>query len=492
MQGFRIVRVRNLVKLVMVLLATSMPSWARYTPPPPCNNPFTPEQEVTEGRKLAAQVYQQMPVLKDSDPLTLYVAQLGTHLAEHAPGAKWPFTFHVVASADINAFALPGGAVFVNVGTLQAAETEAQLAGVLAHETSHVILRHGTCNLKKAQTKSIEYGIGSILSQILLGNGTAGKIAQAGLGGAQGLSMLHMSRDDEKQADLLGTDILYDSGYDPRGLPQFFETIQAKVGSGGAQMLSDHPNPGNRTEYVNAEIQTLPRRANAMVTSAAFSRMRTVAAQQRVYTAQQIKDAGWKNEHYASGPGDTATAGDVQGAQYSGQGPVALSRTQLGIGARMQRYRGANFWMNYPANWQASPDSNGGATIAPAGGAGAFGVVYGVMVSTVKASGGISDPDSLNNATLQLTQQLSQQNGGLQQIGLVASLRINGRDANAVELRGRSPLVDNGSTLPEHDWLVTVERPDGDLNYMIFVAPDRDFTQLKPLFSSIMNSFQAQ
>ena len=474
----------------LLVLAPNMRAWARYNPPPACNNPFTAEQELVEGRKIAAQVYQQMPVLPESDPVSKYVAQLGAHMVEHAPGAKWPFSFHVVASSDINAFALPGGAIFVNLGTIQAADTEAQLAGVIAHETSHVILRHATCNIAKQQKVGIFAGLAQLGSQILLGNGVGGQAVQTIIGGGAGIYGLRMSRDDEKQADLMGTDILYDAGYDPRGLPQFFETIQAKVGSGGAQMLSDHPNPGNRMEYVNAEIETLPRRTNPMVTSAAFTRAHALAAQERAFTAQQIKDAAWKGSNYATGPADGGNADVPPSANQ--QAAVALDRTRLGIGSRMVAYRGTNFAMNYPNAWQPNADANGSVTIAPAGGAGAFGLAYGVIIDTAKASGAIMDADSLSTATMELAQRLSQQNGGMQQLGLTASLSINGQDAEAIELRGRSPLVENGKTLPERDWLVTIRRPDGDLNYMVFVSPERDFAQLRPTFTNMMNSFRAR
>ncbi len=144
-------------------------------------------------------MYQQLPVIPESDPVSRYVEQLGAHLVSHAPGLKWPFTFHVVASQDINAFALPGGSIFVNLGTVQAAQTEAQLAGVLAHEASHVVLRHSTCNMKKQQTNTIVAGVGSIASRILLGDGTAGQIGQAVIGAGNGLYGLRMSRDNENR-----------------------------------------------------------------------------------------------------------------------------------------------------------------------------------------------------------------------------------------------------------------------------------------------------
>ncbi len=95
-----------------------------------------------------------MPVLPDADPVSRYVQQLGARLVEYAPGYKWPYNFHVVNVEDINAFALPGGSIFVNVGTIQAAETEAQLAGVMAHEISHVAQRHSTCNITKQRRRA--------------------------------------------------------------------------------------------------------------------------------------------------------------------------------------------------------------------------------------------------------------------------------------------------------------------------------------------------
>ncbi len=487
-------------------MVTPSSVWATYKPPPPCNNPFTPQQEVTEGSKVAAQVYQAMPVLPESDPVSQYVAQLGSHLVSHAPGLKWPFTFRVVASSDINAFALPGGAIFVNVGTVRAAENEAQLAGVLAHETSHVVLRHATCNMKKQQTTNLLAGLGSIASQILLGSGAAGQISQAVIGGSSGLYGLRMSRDDEKQADLLGTDILYNSGYDPRGMPQFFEIIQGKYGAGGAQWLADHPNPGNRTEYVTEEIATLPRRTDAIVSSAAFKRVHDIAMKEPVFTAQQIKDGVWKNANYSPGPGPNAqsTAAIAQNAsqqagaasgqfsgQYGAQGPVALSHAQLGIGSPLVNHRGPNFSINLPANWQATGEANGGATLAPVGGSGAFGLVYGALIGTAQTDG-VTDEDSLASATQQLTQQISQQNGGLRQLTQIQPMKLNGRLANAMELRGRSPLVENGTTLPEREWLIATPSSDGDLHYIIFVAPERDFAALQPTFKAMLNSFKPQ
>lgn len=252
---------RKALAALLLALGVCAQACAQFQPVT-CKNSFTQQQEIAEGDKIVAEVYKQMPVLPDSDPIALYVRQLGAHLVAAAPLTpglthQWPFLFHIIASDEINAFALPGGTMFVNLGAIQAAETESQLVGVMGHETSHVILRHSTCNITKQRKRSIWYSLGQLGASVALG-GIGGEAASQGIGVAQNLDFLRMSRDDERQADLLGVQIAHDAGYDPRGLPQFFEIIQAKYGSGSAQFLSDHPSPGNRTEYVNKELALLP------------------------------------------------------------------------------------------------------------------------------------------------------------------------------------------------------------------------------------------
>jgi beta-barrel assembly-enhancing protease len=479
------------ILLACLLMSVCVPVWARFEPVS-CKNGFTEQQEIAGGSKLAAEVYQQMPVLPDSAPVSQYVRQLGTRLASYAPGYKWPYSFHVVASADINAFALPGGSIFVNLGTIQAAETEAQLAGVMAHEISHVVMRHSTCNLTKQQTYGTFASLGQLGASILLGNGKLGSAVAQGIGIGAGLGFLKMSRDYEKQADLLGAGILYDAGYDPRGLPQFFETIQANSGSGGAQFLSDHPNPGNRTEYVNAEIATLPPRTGAKVTSPEFARVHALAMKEKTYTAKEVQAGLWRQSgHYAAtsgGPAQVISApADVQGA-----GGVRLSRSSLGIGDPMVVYQGRRFSISYPASWQKAEAKEGTVAFVPPNGAGEAGIAYGVLIETVRLQNGVTDEASLARATSALVQQLSQQNVGLQQAGQITSLNLGGQAANAVELRGRSPVVEGGSALAERDWLVTIARPDGDLTSMVFVSPEHDFAILKPLYSTMAQSFRTQ
>ena len=489
-----------------VLLGGVRPAWARFEPVT-CRNSYSEDQEIAEGNKVAAKVYGEMPVLPDSDPLARYVQALGGKLVAHAPRVQgvdrqWPFNFHVVASEEINAFALPGGSVFVNLGTIQAAETEAQLAGVMAHEISHVVMRHSTCNLGRQRNKSILYGLGAIGSAVLLGGGAAGQMAQAGIGMGQNLDYLHMSRGDEEQADLLGVNILEESGYDPRGLPQFFETIRAKYGAGGAQFLSDHPNPGNRTEYVNAEIATLPRLDRPVVTTPAFTAMHATAMTRRALTAKEVQSGAWRaSGQYAARPGGegvamVSAAGAGPGATPTQAPPpqstAALSRDQLGLKDRMMPLQAARFGVKYPGSWTQSTDANGTVTLAPAGGAGSFGVAYGAVIGIAKQDGdGVTDAAGLASATAALLQQFGTQGSGLSEIGAATTMQVAGRPAEARMLKGVSPVSEGGGTpLPERDWLLTVARPDGDVSYMVFVAPERDFAAMKPVFDAMVASFQ--
>jgi len=408
------------------------------------------------------------------------------------PGYRWPFNFHVVADQEINAFALPGGAMFVNVGAIRAAETESQHAGVMAHELSHVVLRHSTCNITKQQAPKMWAGLAQLGAGIFLGNGALGSLATQGIGMATGLTFLRMSRDDEKQADLLGTDILYDAGFDPRGLPQFFETIQAKYGEGGAQIFSDHPNPGNRMQYVGAEIATLPPRSNPKVTSAEFTQARNLAQKERVYDAKEISAGAWRQSGKyaltAGGPAQVIPAAAAANSGSSASTPATgtkLSRTALGLDDHMAAYQGAGFAINYPSSWQKGTGQNGNVAFVPQGGSNQGGIAYGAMIQSVQFRSPVQDANTLKQATSAIAQQMSEDNGGMKQGSDLTSLTVSGRPALAVELLGKSPI---GET--ERDLLVTVARPDGAVSYMIFVAPQSDYAALKPIFSSMIQSFQ--
>src|SRR5262249_51158523 len=255
---------------------------ARYTPTKGANA-FSKEDEIKAGQEASAQVRKQLPVLKDSEPVAKYVQALGQKLVAHAPGDKWPYNFHVVNQKEINAFALPGGPIYVNLGTIQAADNEAQLAGVMAHEISHVVQRHAT----RAATKQMYAQLPLAVLGSLLGRGVGGQLAQLGIQFGVGSYFLKNSRQAESEADLIGTDIMYDTGYNPQAMADFFKKLESEGGARGPQFFSDHPNPGNRAAAVAREVQSLPPKKFQM-DSAEFQNIKRQVAGMKPLTAQEI------------------------------------------------------------------------------------------------------------------------------------------------------------------------------------------------------------
>jgi predicted Zn-dependent protease len=221
-------------------------------------NLFSPSQDVEMGQKASEDVNKQLPLIHDSQVVG-YVSNLGKRLAAVAPnqsgGVKYSWTFNVVNSSDINAFALPGGFIYINRGAIEASEDEAQIAGVIAHEEGHVVMRHGT---HQASEMMLAQAPLSILAGLLGENSSlASQLAQLGLSFGVNSILLRNSRNAESQADEVGTYILYRAGYDPYGMAQFFAIIQKKYPQRTIQFFSDHPNPGNRIRNVDDEIPRL-------------------------------------------------------------------------------------------------------------------------------------------------------------------------------------------------------------------------------------------
>src|SRR5438552_3913142 len=209
-------------------------------------NLFSPQQDVEIGRESAKQAEMQLPILNDRQAAS-YIGTLGKQLASHAPGEKYPYQFKIVNDTAINAFALPGGFIYVNRGAIEAADSENQIAGVMAHEIGHVVLRLGTNQVSKAYLAQAPL---AILGGVL-GAGSIGSIlGQLGVGFGLNSLFLKYSRDAESQADLMGTQILRDSGYDPKAMVNFFEKLQQLNKDKTTQFFSDHPVPENRISNV--------------------------------------------------------------------------------------------------------------------------------------------------------------------------------------------------------------------------------------------------
>ena len=423
-------------------------------------------------------------MLPDSSPISSMCGNLGRKPVDFAPGRSGRTTFMWLLVKRLMHLRCRAASMFVNLGTVQAAETEAQLAGVMAHEISHVVMRHSTCNLTKQQTLNVGPGLRASWRGRPWGIGRWARWPRRGLGW-DSLAFTKMSRDYEKQADLLGTGILYDAGYDPRGMPQFFETIQAKYGEGGTQLLSDHPNPGNRMQYVTAEIATLPPRQNPKVTSAEFTRVHALAMKARVYNAKEVQAGAWRQTgYYAAVAGGPPQIIPVPGAV------ARLSRSAMGLNDSLVTFQGRirgglsvelaeGKWQKWQRCLRAAERGRTGRhrvrsrhrRCAMEGwreGCKFSGRSHNSVGATIEPGQWPATGES------------------------VTSVSVSGRPANSIELSGKSPVVDGGGALAERDWLVTVARPDGDLNYMLFIAPEPDFETIRPVFNAMLQSFQVR
>jgi Zn-dependent protease with chaperone function len=451
------------IKTVALLLALSMmlPQTleARFKPSS-SSDAFTHDQEIQIGQQTAAEISTKLPILPDSDPITKYVQQLGVKLVANAPGQKWPYSFHVINQKEINAFAIPGGPIYVNLGTIQAADNEAQLAGVMAHEISHIVLRHGT----RAATRQMQAQLPLQILGALIGNSSVlAQLTQLGINFGVGSYFLRNSRQSENEADLLGTDIMYDTGYDPKQMAEFFRKLEAQ-GDVGIQFLSDHPNPGNRVQSVDHEIATLPPKT-FIENTPEFTRIHQLAMARHPLTEKQI-DQG-------QGVAQAQSGGAV------GSSIAAPSST-------FQNLSNNAFEVGYPSNWRVYGDPSSSVTIAPDGGVTQNAVAYGVIIEGFQPEADMS----LDAATHQLINNLRQANSGLRTVGNDESIRVNGLPGRSQEMIGTSPIKQGNQILPERDWLVTTQRADGSVMYLVFIAPENDFAKLRPTFEQMLRSFR--
>lgn len=472
------------------------PAWPQTTgqmpqlPDPGSAGGITKQQQEQIGLQAMAQVYQQMPVLPDSNPVTQYVQQLGKKLVAVIPQQNsWPYQFHVVQEKDINAFALPGGPLFINIGTVLSADNEAELAGVMAHEMSHVYMQHSA---KQASKQSFEQGLLGVLGG-LIPNGTVGTLAKVGIQVGAGIVSLKYSRGDEAQADAVGAIIMYKAGYDPHAMAQFFQKLEQQGGGGAPQFLSDHPNPGNRVAAVDKEIQNWPPETYHD-NSQTFVTAKQQATGVKAYTAQEIaqgaKQGTWAQQNKQSGATPANLPAPPTGANAgAANGNLAnVTLQQVKPSRNFTQLQQNGFTISYPQNWQAAADQNGGATIAPAAGVSQGTIAYGASINLAQDA----NASSLDQATQDLISSLQQNNPGMQISGGLKSVTVNGIKGRSADLLSASPVQKNGQPEQEHDWLVTLPRPQGGLLYMIFISPQSSFSQLRPSYKRMLQSLRLQ
>ncbi len=219
------------------------------------------------GQQLAAQVNSQTRLVNDQGALS-YLRNIGERIHAQTPLANRPFTFNIVDDNDVNAFAIPGGHIYVNRGLIVQADRENMLASVLAHEMSHVVARHSIKQMEQANTINT-------LGSILLGN--AGNLAQIAGQIVAGGAMARFSRADEKQADDMGLDLMNRAGYDPHGMLDMFQKLLAldKSQPGSvAKFFSDHPGTQDRINDISNRIGQMGKTSGTVDTQAYHSSLK--------------------------------------------------------------------------------------------------------------------------------------------------------------------------------------------------------------------------
>jgi Zn-dependent protease with chaperone function len=445
-------------------------------------NMFSTQQDVEVGQQVSKDAEQQLPMLNDSR-VDNYLSKLGQRLSANAPGHKFPYAYKAVNDRAINAFALPGGPVYINRGVIEAADNEAQLAGVIAHEASHVALRHGTNQASKASSAQMPL---SILGGMLGSNSTGAVLAQLGAGFALNSVLLKYSRSAETQADVLGTQILHDSGYDPRAMAQFFEKIQA-LDKGGQPIafFSSHPSPDRRTERVNEELALIGGSRRAYnVDSREFDQIKRYV---QALPAPRQQSQGQPLQ----GPSTAVSADQGAGPDWPSGRFVTIENTLLRI--------------THPDNWRAYGQGDA-ITIAPNGGLvsdsnGNQALAYGLIVNVFEpprvdrygrqlqgpAYGqgtGQGAATLLEQNTDRLIQELRLSNRNMRVLRSWEAIDVGGERGLSTYLSNDSPIQGGGR---ETNWLVTMPRPEG-LLFLVFTAPERDYRSYENTFQQMLYS----
>jgi hypothetical protein len=438
----------------------------------PPDNKYTPAQDVELGREAAAEAERQLPLLKD-DLVTSHVEGLGERLVAVIPSEfqrrEFRYTFKVVNIREINAFALPGGPMYLNRGMISAARTEGEMVSVMAHELSHVVLRHGTAQASKATKYEIGQLAGAVLGAIIGGN--LGAVVSQGTQFGIGAAFLRFSREYEQQADILGSQLMARAGYDPREMANMFKTIEKQSGSGGPQWLSDHPNPRNRQEYITKEASLL-RVDNPVRASREFERVQ--ARLQSLPPAPTTEEAIRNAERGGSGGGRTSgRAGDAPTGRVS---PPS---------SRYTRYNeGGIFQVSVPSNWRELQDSDA-VTFAPDGGYGTYNgqnvFTHGIQIGLTR-----NEAHDLQAATSELVEAFARGNPNMGRPSRYERLSVDGGPALRTTLSNVNEATGENETIQ----LVTTETRNGDLLYAIGVAPRDAFNSYRGVFNRVVGSIQ--
>ena len=449
-------------------------------------NLFSPAQDQEIGKKSAAEAERQLPILHD-DSIEAYVDRVGARLAAAAPGAEYPYQFKVVNASDINAFALPGGYMYVNRGLIEAAQSEGQLAGVMAHEMAHVALRHGTSQASKAYVAQTGLGL---LGGLVGKDDPSAEQRIAALGGF-GLNTLFLkfSRTAEEQADITGAQMMAEAGYDPAEMVKFFGILaneQDRNPSKVEQFFSSHPAPANRAARINDEIKLLDVKPIRPI--GGFAQVKTELGRMRPAASMQQIAQGQSAPAPAPRSGSGRSVPEIKVDGPSSAFMVFAQRDDL-------------FEIGYPDNWRVyEADQGYGVIIAPEGGYVDAGgrepdLISGVIVNhydPFENESGDSDRlvegnTTLVRATNDLLGTILKTNPDLKMVrDSERTNRLDGAPSLSVVLSGRSRVTRQ----EERVTVFTREVADEHIIYALFIAAERDYDRLNETFNRMISSLE--
>jgi len=477
---------------ISIMALASASAASAQTQVKPGFNIFSTNQDIEIGRQSAAEAERQLRLVRDRS-VDGYLNEIVGTLAAGATGARFPYHAQAVNASEINAFALPGGPLYVNSGLVQAARSEGELAGVVAHEMAHIALRHATHNVSKAYMAQAGLGI---LGGVLGGRTTrnTGQVINAVGGFGLNALFLKYSRDAETQADILGAQMMARAGYDPMEMATFFELLrqQARHDPGRLeQFFSSHPAPADRAARIRRESEMLGTSGRRTASVGGFEEIQSL-----------LRGRGPAPSMGRTARGDDRADDRRGGYETSGRRPVDIDIDRPSRRFRTFEPRGGAYKVEYPENWRVyEADNEMGVTIAPEGGltegrGGEQGVVYAMILNRYdpfESDGGYSDrrgagddPD-LEQATDDLVEQILRTNGHLRRSSRSPRREsIDGGRALSQTLSGRSPLTGQD----ERVTVLTRELRRGDVFYALLIAPSREYGDLEDTFHRMVESLR--
>lgn len=422
---------------------------------------LTRDQEIQLGKEAAAQVEREMEIVRNPE-IEAWLNQIGQRLARTPEANAYPYYFKLLNDESINAFALPGGPMYVHTGLLKAAESEGEVAGVLGHEMSHVALRHAAAQIGKQQTWGTLFGV---LGAAVGGSEDhCGVLCQiAGIGGSSVL--MRFSRGYERDADLNGARMIAAAGYDPMELPRFFEKLQEQLGKAGepkglSLWLSSHPATGSRIKYVSEDVRFYPHRE---------------------YTANTGRFPRIKQLVAALPPPKPKPAFLI----LSKKG----AEPRQNIPAGFKDYQANGFAIDLPEAWLVGQAQAGGSLyMIPRGGVarGRNGVelINGAMLDYYIPKAGAAAVH-LDDATAEFVKSLVKEDPNLR-AGESIKTEVGGKPARRVMLNGKTSAAQEPDQLV---YLYTVAREAG-LWYIAMASQPSRLDEMDPIFREMLRSIQ--